>query len=155
MQQVLQGNRVISYSRVNPLFPLCGTLVCPTCGKPATAGESVGHMGKKYPRYWCVSKGCADPLGISAEEIHKEWLSLLEIQEPTEDFLLHMPDVPKRQLQQRRERLRNDKRMLELKIEEQPELQRRAVTAKTQGRTIRWRLQAVQGIKRARCREDS
>jgi len=112
-------------------------------------------MGKKYPRYWCVSKGCADPLGISAEEIHKEWLSLLEIQEPTEDFLLHMPDVPKRQLQQRRERLRNDKRMLELKIEEQPELQRRAVTAKTQGRTIRWRLQAVQGIKRARCREDS
>jgi site-specific DNA recombinase len=40
------------YKKVNPDFPLRGTVLCPHCGQPLTASWSRGHGGK-YPYYRC------------------------------------------------------------------------------------------------------
>jgi site-specific DNA recombinase len=42
----------------NPEFPLRGFVRCAACGKPMTASNSRGKMGKTYPYYRCWIKGC-------------------------------------------------------------------------------------------------
>ena len=62
------------YKKVNPDFPLRGTILCPHCGQPLTASWSSGHGGK-YPYYRC--KHCSG-VAFRKETVEPEFIGHLD-----------------------------------------------------------------------------
>ena len=62
------------YKKVNPDFPLRGTILCPHCGQPLTASWSRGHGGK-YPYYRC--KHCSG-VAFRKETLEPKFVSHLD-----------------------------------------------------------------------------
>jgi len=62
------------YKKVNPDFPLRGTVLCPHCGQPMTASWSSGHGGK-YPYYRC--KHCSG-VAFRKETLESEFIGHLD-----------------------------------------------------------------------------
>src|SRR5450830_427323 len=62
------------YKKVNPDFPLRGTVLCPHCGQPLTASWSRGHGGK-YPYYRC--KHCSG-VAFRKETLEPEFIGHLD-----------------------------------------------------------------------------
>jgi len=62
------------YKKVNPDFPLRGTILCPHCGQHLTASWSSGHGGK-YPYYRC--KHCSG-VAFRKETLEPEFIGHLD-----------------------------------------------------------------------------
>ena len=69
-------------------YPLKGLLLCPNCNKPLYASAPQTGSGGKSPRYHCSRASCKGKYkSIKAETIHKQFETLLEIIQPSEQIL--------------------------------------------------------------------
>lgn len=68
-------------------FPLRPYVFCESCQKPLTASFNTGR-NKRYPNYWCKTKGCQyNNRSIRREKIEDEFKSLLETVKPPSEVL--------------------------------------------------------------------
>ncbi|EEB84752.1 resolvase [Roseobacter sp. GAI101] len=73
---------------INADFPLRGTLVCTSCSGSMTACWSRSSTGKRYPYYWCMTKGCdLHRKSISGKKIDSAFDSLLQSVQPTKGII--------------------------------------------------------------------
>ncbi len=79
VQQRLDGRTIVpaARSKANPEFPLRGFVRCAACGRPLTASNSRGKMGKTYPYYRCWNKGCG-AAQVRAERLEQTFSELLQ-----------------------------------------------------------------------------
>ncbi len=69
-------------------FPLRGAVVCASCETPMTSCWSRSGTGKRYPYFWCQTKGCSEyRKNIRAEKIDAGFEQVLSAMTPTEDVL--------------------------------------------------------------------
>ncbi len=67
-------------------FPMRRFIFCPSCNQKLTAAWCKGR-GKKYPKYYCVTKGCElRSKSYRREDVHDEFYNLLKKVKPNEDF---------------------------------------------------------------------
>jgi site-specific DNA recombinase len=103
VQAVLDGKNVkVPHKRQNDLFPLRGFVRCAGCDKALTAGAAQGRK-KKYERYWCWSKGCPRAVGVSADELHEQFMHLLGMYEPSTELLSRLPEIARKNWENRRD----------------------------------------------------
>lgn len=68
-------------------FPLRGLVLCDTCKKPLTASWNRGRT-KRYPNYFCKTKGCPDiNKSISRDKLHSSFESLMSGIKPSKNML--------------------------------------------------------------------
>jgi site-specific DNA recombinase len=130
VQDVLAGRSKTAQprQRVHPGFPLRQFIKCAKCGKGLTAGV----VKKKFPYYWCYTKGCRDVL-VSTEELEKNFVRLLGMHQPTVELLEQLPEIAARQWAAREERTRQESRALTIRLDEQRRLNSDAIKAKLKG----------------------
>jgi len=82
VQDVLSGRSpvAVAHRRLNPKFPLRGTLLCPACHLPAT-GSTSGGKTKKFSYYHCHRK--PRHFRKSSEDIDAAFLGLLDRLQPS------------------------------------------------------------------------
>ncbi len=85
--KLLHGSHAPYRADIRAEFPLRGAVACGSCSTPLTAGWSKGKC-KKYPYYFCRSKGC-DQYGktIPREKIEGQFKEVLETVQPSEDLV--------------------------------------------------------------------
>ena len=88
IQRVLAGKKLhIKHVRKNPLFPLRGTVLCCSCGRPLTGSCSSGNGGKYY-YYHCYNKECPTyGKGFSKKDLEEAFIEYLNSITPKEEFL--------------------------------------------------------------------
>jgi site-specific DNA recombinase len=118
----------------NPDFVLRGSVRCAGCGKPITAGWATGQSKKKYARYWCWTKGCG-AVSVSRAELEDHFITLLGMLEPTQELLKQLPGkLRESSWQQRQERIKTERAVLERKKSDEDTLNSKAVEALLNGR---------------------
>lgn len=116
------------HKKVNEDFPLRGIVRCAKCGKPLTAGWAKG----KYPRYWCYTPKCHS-VGISRDDLHRHFKSLLGMMQPTAQFLAELPQRIRPAWQARVERISEDQKRLQRRLTEQTDLNKKAIELRVKG----------------------
>lgn len=86
--QKLNGSTVsFVRKKVNENFPLRGSVNCPECNKPITASFTKGR-NKKFPYYWCKTKGCSRRYkAISKEILESSFEDVLDKIKPKQSVL--------------------------------------------------------------------
>ncbi|HZW92954.1 MAG TPA: recombinase family protein [Candidatus Eremiobacteraceae bacterium] len=130
VQDVLAGRSKTARTRqvLNPEFPLRQFIRCSKCDKGLTAGIAK----KRFPYYWCYKPGCRSVF-ISAEKLEADFVALLDMYQPTVEYLAILPDVAKEVWKAREERARQDSRALTIRLQEQKYLNSEAIKAKLKG----------------------
>ncbi len=130
VQDVLAGRSKTARARqvLNPEFRLRQFIRCSKCDKGLTAGIAK----KKFPYCWCYKPGCRSVF-ISAEKLEADFVALLDVYQPTVEYLAILPDVAKDVWKVREERARQDSRALTIRLQEQKHLNSQAIKAKLKG----------------------
>lgn len=136
VQRVLDGNAngiAIPHPKGNPDFPLRGFVRCATCGKGLTAGHATGRNKVKHPRYWCWNSQCPAKIGVSKEQLETDWIRLLAMYQPTDEYLDESTKIAVRAWEQRQARTAEDSRALTIRLQEQTTLNQKLILAKLKG----------------------
>ncbi|HET6844955.1 MAG TPA: hypothetical protein VFK06_25215 [Candidatus Angelobacter sp.] len=72
-------------------------------------------------------------MGVAAEKLEGDFLNLLALMQPTDEFLSQQHDVAVRAWEQRQSRTEQDRRSLTMRLQEQTTLNRDLVLAKLKG----------------------
>jgi site-specific DNA recombinase len=130
-EQVQQriNKKSVPHTRLHDDFPLRGFIKCAGCGKAVTAGFSRGR-NKSYPRYWCHTQGCPDPVGIGSDDLTMHWRGLLGMMEPTAVLLAKLPELATREWASRKVRIAKEAEVLSKRKEAQLFMQQKAVVAR-------------------------
>jgi site-specific DNA recombinase len=128
VQQRINGKST-PHVKLNDDFPLRGFVKCASCGKALTAGWSQGR-NKSYCRYWCYTKGCGKPVGISRDDLELHFIRVLAMLEPTAALLAKLPELAAREWATRKVQIAKDAEVLTRKLATQRALQQRAVVAR-------------------------
>jgi hypothetical protein len=88
----------------------------------------------EYPRYWCWTRGCTNPVGVSADELHEQFTHLLGVYEPSTDLMVRLPDIAPRNWENRRDSLIVQRRQLSERQSKNDTLNRNTITAKLEGK---------------------
>jgi site-specific DNA recombinase len=93
VQAILEGRKpsAAPKRKFNPALPLKCFIRCETCGSPLTGGNAKGR-NKKYPRYWCRTKGCR-AVKLSGAQLENEFLAYLNRLKPHADTISSFPKV--------------------------------------------------------------
>jgi site-specific DNA recombinase len=113
VQDALDGKEPtrVTRKKLNDDFPLKGFVRCTSCDKKLTAGWSKGRK-ERYPRYWCWNPECPARVSASRDEIEQDFLRLLGMMKPTQEFLKELPRIAKTYWSQRLERITGERRRL-------------------------------------------
>lgn len=68
-------------------FPLRHLVVCGFCGRPLTAGYSIGKLGGRYPYYRCYNKACGTNKAIAKEKLEQAFSGFLKDITPKKELL--------------------------------------------------------------------
>ena len=132
VQDVLTGKRApVPKQKQHPDFPLRGFVRCFKCRKPLTAAAPHGRS-KQYPRYWCWQKGC-NAVSVSKEILESQFVGLLDMMQPTAELIARLPQISAANWELRKKRVADDRRTLQMRLNEQNALNRRAIEAKLVG----------------------
>jgi site-specific DNA recombinase len=133
VQEVLAGRSKTSRTRqvLNPEFPLRQFIRCAACNKGLTAGIAK----KKFPYYWCYTKGCR-AVFVPAPELEIAFVGWIGQYEPTTEYLALLPDIAKEVWAKRQARAKQDSRALTIKLQEQKHLNSEAIKAKVKGELL-------------------
>jgi site-specific DNA recombinase len=104
---------------------------CFQCKKPLTAAAPHGRS-KQYPRYWCWQKGC-NAVSVSKEALESQFVGLLDMMQPTAELIARLPQISAANWELRKKRVADDRRTLQARLNEQNDLNRRAIEAKLIG----------------------
>ena len=119
------------HKKLNADFPLRGVIRCAKCGNLLTAGCPRGRK-KTYPRYWCWEKDCK-AVGISRDDLERQFTNLLRRMQPTAELLVQLPERAAKCWQERKARIATDARMLNNRLADQMTLNQKAIVAKLNG----------------------
>ncbi|GGE19072.1 hypothetical protein GCM10011360_04830 [Primorskyibacter flagellatus] len=88
IQDRLNGNSKAAMRKDNnENFPVRGFVLCDDCGKPLTACYSQSKTGKRYPYYWCKTKGCVSArCSIAKHKLEGEVEALLKSLQPSKNL---------------------------------------------------------------------
>jgi site-specific DNA recombinase len=88
VQSILKGKKpkLLSYSRLNPVFPLRRLIRCPYCKQPVSGSFNRGRNKTLYPHYHCKKGGCGFG-NIRIEKLHFDFIQLLKKIKPERDSL--------------------------------------------------------------------
>jgi site-specific DNA recombinase len=131
VQAVLNGKSRSGQPRqiVRPEFPLKQFIKCAQCERGLTAGLA---SKKKFPYYWCYTKGCRSVF-VPKGELEQHFIRLLAMHQPTIEYLNMLPDIAAKQWKVREERIKQDSRALNIRLAEQTRLNSQAIKAKLTG----------------------
>lgn len=76
-----------SSTRSGEDFPLRHLIVCGFCGRPLTAGYSIGKMGGRYPYYRCYNKNCGTNKAIAKDKLEQAFSGFLKDITPKKKLL--------------------------------------------------------------------
>ena len=93
--------------------------------RPLTAGWAKGR-GKLYARYWCYNKACTR-VGISREGLEGHFVGLLGMMQPTAELIAKLPDIAESNWKVRSKRIKDEKRTLQNRLNENKALNLRAI----------------------------
>ena len=127
VQKRLKG-KGSSHKQLNEDFPLRGVARCAKCGKLLTGGWVKGRSDR-YARYWCWTSGCR-AIGISRDDLHRQFVGLLSLMEPTAELLAQLPGRIAAQWRARNERIAADEKRLTARLADQAALNQKAIVAK-------------------------
>jgi len=152
VQRAMNGNGngvPIPRPKGNPDFPLRGFVLCATCGKGLTGGHATGRNKVKHARYWCWNQACSQKVGVSKEQLETDWVRLLAMYQPTDEFVAEKGKIAARAWEQRMARTADDSRALTLRLQEQITLNQKLILAKLKGEVSQSDFDAVKpGIDR-------
>jgi site-specific DNA recombinase len=136
VQRVLDGKGAggpLPRPKGNPDFPLRGFVRCATCDRVLTAGHATGRNKVKHARYWCWNSKCPDKVGVSKEQLEADWVRLLAMYQPTEEYLAESGKIAMRAWEQRQARTAEDSRALTIRLQDQITLNQKLILAKLKG----------------------
>jgi site-specific DNA recombinase len=136
VQRVLDGNGaggLMPRPKGNPDFPLRGFVRCATCDRVLTAGHATGRNKVKHPRYWCWNSKCSDKVGVSKAQLETDWVRLLAMYQPTDEYLDESGKIAMRAWEQRQTRTAEDSRSLTIRLQDQITLNQKLILAKLKG----------------------
>lgn len=125
------NTKATPHKKLSEDFPLRGVVRCSTCGRLLTAGFSKGR-NDRYSYYWCWTAGCR-AVGISRDDLHGKFVSLLSMIVPTAELLAQLPEIIAEQWRERKQRISTDAVRLKARLAEQETLNQRAVVSKIRG----------------------
>ncbi len=113
VQDALNGKNSapVLHKKVNSEFPLKGFTLCASCGKKLTAGFVKGRSAR-YPRYWCWNTQCTVRVSASREEVEGAFVKILQLMQPTQEFLDRLPEIARTYWAHRLERVTTERRAL-------------------------------------------
>ena len=119
VQAILDGRKpsTAPKRKFNPLLPLKCLIRCETCGSPLTGGNAKGR-NKKYPRYWCRTRGCR-AVKLSAAQLETEFLELLSHLRPNPEMASSFPKIAARVWAEKQGDSERELKRLTAKLEEQ------------------------------------
>jgi site-specific DNA recombinase len=117
----------------NPDFPLRAFVQCATCGKGLTGGHATGRNKVKHARYWCWNPMCSVKVGVSKEQLETDWIRLLAMYQPTEEFIAQSGNIAIKAWEQRQARTAEDSRALSIRLQDQITLNQKLIMAKLKG----------------------
>lgn len=86
-ERLKEGGRAPSRKDVTKDFPLRGAILCACCENPLTAAWAKGSQ-RRYPYYFCFTKGCAHHRkSIARDRIEGEFETLLSAMQPAPNLL--------------------------------------------------------------------
>jgi DNA invertase Pin-like site-specific DNA recombinase len=136
VQRVLDGKAngiAIPHPKGNPDFPLRGFVRCGTCGRGLTAGHATGRNKVEHARYWCWNAACPSKVGVSKAQLETDWVRLLAVHQPTDEYLAESGKIAMRAWEQRQARMAEDSRALTMRLQEQTTLNQKLILAKLKG----------------------
>jgi site-specific DNA recombinase len=113
VQDALDGKAPthVMRKKLNDDFPLKGFVRCTSCDKKLTAGWPKGRK-ERYPKYWCWNPECPARVSASRDEVEQDFLGLLGMMKPTQQFLNELPRIAKTYWSQRLERITAERRRI-------------------------------------------
>ena len=119
VQAILEGRKpsTAPKRKFNPMLPLKCLIRCESCGSPLTGGNAKGRH-KKYPRYWCRTKGCR-AVKLSGAQLETEFLELLSRLRPNAETVSSFPKVAAKVWAEKQGDSERDLRRLNARLEEQ------------------------------------
>ena len=126
------NHKSVHHDPVNENFPLRGLARCWKCTKLLTAGLVRGRSNT-YPRYWCFTKGCKGVKALSRDELEGHFVGVLAMIQPAAELLAKLPTFVATQWATRKEQMAEEASKLTKRLQEQQDLNRRAVKAKITG----------------------
>lgn len=146
VQRVLNANgtgATLPRPKGNPDFPLRAFVRCATCGKGLTGGHATGRNKVKHARYWCWNSMCSAKVGVSKEKLEEDWIRLLAMYQPTEEFIREQGNIATKAWEQRQARTAEDSRALTIRLQDQITLNQKLVLAKLKGEVTQADFDAV------------
>jgi hypothetical protein len=101
---------------------------CAKCNKGLTASIAK----KKFPYFRCYQKGFR-AVFVPAAQLEDSFVRWLGQYEPTTEYLALLPDLAKKVWAKRQERVKQDSRALNIRLQEQKHLNSQAIKAKLKG----------------------
>ena len=98
-----------------------------------TGGHATGRNKVKHARYWCWNRECKDKVGVGRDKLEEDFINLLALMQPTDEWLSQQHDIAQRAWEQRQERTAQDRRALTMRMTEQTTLNQNLVLAKLKG----------------------
>ncbi|MGB8785666.1 MAG: recombinase family protein, partial [Terriglobales bacterium] len=134
VQDSLDGKEAthVIRKKLNDDFPLKGFVRCTGCDKKLTAGWPKGRK-EKYPKYWCWNSECPARVSVSRDEIEQDFIGLLGMMKPTQEFLNELPRIAKTYWSRRLERITGERRRLSTILEDASTLNRKILLQKVKG----------------------
>lgn len=127
------NNATDTRKTVNIDFPLRGCLLCPSCNKKLTATWCKGRS-KKYPKYYCVTKGCSlKTKTYRREDIHNEFFNFLHLIQPKKEHSELFKVMFRKRYQERIMELEGDSIRIKSELEGLDDERKILITMKKKG----------------------
>jgi hypothetical protein len=100
----------------NPDFPLRGFVLCATCGKGLTGGHATGQEQGEARTILVLESHVFGQVGVSKEHLETNWVRLLAMYQPTEEFIAQSGKIAMKAWEQRQARTAEDSRALSIRF---------------------------------------
>ena len=134
VQDALDGKAAppVVHKKLNDDFPLKGFVRCTGCDKKLTAGWPKGRK-ERYARYWCWNPKCPARVSASRDEIESDFLGLLGMMRPTQEFLKELPRIAKTHWKSRLERITSERKRISALLGDVKTLNQKILLQKVNG----------------------
>ena len=135
VQDVLDGKKPIATPkrRINPAFSLRGLVRCISCRHPLTASFCRSKTGKRYPYYYCRTRGCRAVKSTQAQMLEEQFLSLMGRLQPRPEITAEFSAIAARVWEMQQEESEKSSKKLTARLEEQKRLKSELLRAKLRG----------------------
>ena len=119
--------------RINPAFPLRGLVRCASCGSPLTASFCRSKTGKRYPYYYCRTRGCRIVKSTQAQMLEDQFISMMSRLEPRPEIAAEFSAIATRVWETQQKDSDKSTRKFSALLHEQKRLKSELLRAKLRG----------------------